>query len=266
MITNISKPKESEKFREETIFEGTTSIYALFDGIEKGINNRKIEKVMFDMTKVESKSRDLRFLRKKSQELGFELELCAPQKIDALTIGSTHGGIIAECSPRTFCNIEDASDRIISKGFYVMIEGIEDPYNFGYALRSLYASGADGVILSPRNWMSAAGVVARASAGTSELFEIFVGEPLAAIKTLKSKGYKTVAAGIRNSVSIYEADLKKPIFLIVGGEKRGISRAVLDCSDETVRIDYGRSFRGSLSAAAASTVIAFEIMHQSNTD
>ena len=38
--------------------------------------------------------------------------------------------------------------KIKENGFYVMIEGIEDPYNFGYALRSLYAAGADGVILS----------------------------------------------------------------------------------------------------------------------
>ena len=67
---------------------------------------------------------------------------------------------------------------------------------------------------------------------------------------------------IKNSVSIYEADLKKPIFLIVGGEKRGISSSVLSQADEIVRIDYGRKFDAALSAASASTIIAFEIYRQ----
>ena len=48
--------------------------------------------------------------------------------------------------------------------------------------------------------------------------------------------------------------------MIVGGEKRGISRAVLDKADNIVRIDYGNSFNGSLSTAAATAVFAFEIL------
>jgi 23S rRNA (guanosine2251-2'-O)-methyltransferase len=75
-------------------------------------------------------------------------------------------------------------------------------------------------------------------------------------------GYRIYAAGIRDSVSIYEAKLNRPLLLIVGGEKRGISRALLDRADQVVRIDYGRDFRGSLSAASAATVMAFEVMRQ----
>ena len=43
------------------------------------------------------------------------------------------------------------------------------------------------------------------------------------IDLFKNNGYKVVCADIKNSVSVYDADLKKPILLIVGGEKRGIS-------------------------------------------
>ena len=143
-----------------------------------------------------------------------------------------------------------------------MLDGIEDPYNFGYSLRSIYASGADGIILPPRNWLSASGVVARASAGASELLSLYVSEPAFAVDFFKSKGYKVVCADKPNSVSIYDADLTKPIFLIVGGEKRGIRASVLEKADEIVRIDYGRDFNASLSAASASTVIAYEIFRQ----
>jgi tRNA G18 (ribose-2'-O)-methylase SpoU len=46
----------------------------------------------------------------------------------------------------------------------------------------------------------------------------------------------------------------------MGGEKRGISRTLLDEADEIVRIDYGRAFQGSLSTAAATAIFAFEIL------
>jgi 23S rRNA (guanosine2251-2'-O)-methyltransferase len=139
-----------------------------------------------------------------------------------------------------------------------MIEGIEDPYNFGYALRSIYASGVDGIVLSKRNWLSAAGVVCRSSAGASERADIYIADDNF-IELFKEAGYKIVCADIKNSVSVYDADLKKPIFLIVGGEKRGISSSILSKADEIIRIDYGRDFDAALSAASASTIIAFEI-------
>ena len=75
-------------------------------------------------------------------------------------------------------------------------------------------------------------------------------------------GYRVAVAGIRNAVGLYEADLKKPLVLVVGGEKRGVSAEIAALSDLTVRIGYGRPFRGSLSAASAATVLAFEILRQ----
>ena len=78
----------------------------------------------------------------------------------------------------------------------------------------------------------------------------------------KECGYKAVAAGIRDSVSAFDADLKRPVFLIVGGEKRGISRAVLDECDAVVRLEYGREFRASLSAASAASILAYEVLRQ----
>ena len=69
-------------------------------------------------------------------------------------------------------------------------------------------------------------------------------------------------AGIRDSLSLYDANLKKPLLLVVGGEKRGISAEILAKSDMIVRVDYGKTFRGSLTASAAATVLAFEVLRQ----
>jgi 23S rRNA (guanosine2251-2'-O)-methyltransferase len=246
-----------------------TSISALINGIRAGINSRTIEKIYFDREKIHSKGKELGFLRAVSAELGFEIELTDAEEIDRMTIGSTHGGIIAQCGERPLPLFDNAflqnESFLRPDGFFVMLEGIEDPYNFGYALRSLYAAGVDGVILSPRNWMGAAGVVARASAGASERLPMAVCEPETAVKLFHEHQYRVVCAGIRDSVGLYEADMNRPLLLVVGGEKRGISRAVLDQADQVVRIDYGRDFRGSLSAASAATVLGFEVLRQNSS-
>ena len=252
--------KEESRFTPHAVFEGMTSIRAVINSNKAGISDRRITKVIVDRERVETKKNDISFLRAVSSELSFEIEYAEHSEIASLAVGNSHGGIIALCSDRTIPEL--SSYRIASDGFYVMIEGIEDPYNFGYAIRSIYAAGADGVILTPRNWMSAAGVVSRSSAGASELLPLYISDPTQAVDAFKESGYKVVAAGIRDSVSAFDADLKRPVFLIVGGEKRGISRAVLDECDTIVRLEYGREFRASLSAASAASILAYEVLRQ----
>lgn len=252
--------KEKERQVASTIFEGMTSLSAVIESALAGRNDRRIVEVLTDRTKAESKAKEIAYLRRMAKELDFVVREADPDEIDALATGNSHGGILARCSERTIPEL--TAESLPEAGFIVMIEGIEDPYNFGYALRSIYAAGADAVILSPRNWMSAAGVVCRSSAGASELLPLYVSEPADAIRLAKSTAYKVVCAGIRDSVSAFDADLTRPIFLIVGGEKRGISRSVLDMADEIVRLDYGRPFRGSLSAASAASILAYEVLRQ----
>lgn len=250
--------KEISKFESSNIFEGMTSISALIKGFENNVTDRKIEKILFDKSKIKSKSHELSFLKAKSIQLGFELEMTDAATIDEITIGNTHGGIIAICSDRCIPKLSSLS--VNPNGVYFILEGVEDPYNFGYSIRSLYAAGVDGIIVGERNWMGAAGVVARSSAGTSELMNMYVADPLEAISVFKSAGYTVISAGIRDSVSLFDTSLSKPLLVILGGEKRGISRSVLDASDKIVRIDYGNTFGGSLSTSAASAVFAFEIL------
>lgn len=255
--------KEYSRFAESNIFEGIVSLRTLISASESENNDRRIKTVYYSAERAKKEKKELSWLEHRAEECGFEIKLTDPDTIDEMATGNTHGGIIAECGGRTLLPTDPA--KIKENGFYVMIEGIEDPYNFGYALRSLYAAGADGVILGKRNWMSAAGVVCRASAGASELIDVFSDDSFEkAVDVFKSKGYKVVCADIDNSVPIYEADLTRPILLVIGGEKRGVSRSILEKADSIVRIDYGRDFDASLSAASAATVIGFEVLRQKN--
>ena len=253
--------KEELKFSDSNLLEGMTSISALLN-TAPSVNDRKILRVQIDETKRRSKAAEIGFLTAKSKDLGFSLEFVPSEEIDRSAVGSSHGGIVAYCSDRTIPQIP--AEAIVPNGFYVYLEGVEDPYNFGNAIRSLYAAGVDGIVMPPRNWMSASGVVARASAGASERLPFFIADAEKVTEIFHEAEYRILCAGIRDSVSVFEADLSYPVLLVIGGEKRGISRNILNCADGILRIDYGREFRGSLSASASAAVLAFEIMRKNH--
>ncbi len=255
--------KEAIKFSDSLIFEGMTSLRAIIKSIDEGISDRRIEKIYFDKNKLQKIAKEIGYFRAVSEKYGFELCELSEEEINALALGTSHGGIIAKTSARTIpCLTSDTDIR--ENGFYAMVEGIEDPYNFGYALRSLYAMGCDGIILPERNWMSAAGVVARSSAGAAELFKIYQATPAEAVKIFKNHGYTVVCADERTDNILGNCELKTPLLLIVGGERRGISKALLSLADTLVKIDYGRDFKASLSAASAVTMFAYEIRRQNS--
>lgn len=258
--------KEADRINTEfTVFEGMTSfnsVICAMENAEQG-NDRRIIDVYLDKAKREKKTREFDFVRRMSEKHGFAVHFADSEHISEMSVGTSHGGVIFHCTDRSIPSL--SSEGISPSGFYVMLEGIEDPYNFGYAIRSLYASGVDGVILSPRNWMSASGVVCRSSAGTSEAVSMFVSDAEEAVGIFRSRGYKIVCAGIRDSVSSFDADLTRPIFLIVGGERRGISAKILALCDTVVRLDYGREFRGSLSAASAASILGYEVLRQNRS-
>ncbi len=252
--------KEETRFVQSNIFEGMVSIRAIINAFDNEISDRKIIRVYVSEDKAKKRAKELSYIKARSYDLGYSVETISQELLDQKTIGNTHGGLLCECTDRTIPSL--TVDKIKENGFYVMLDGIEDPYNFGYAIRSLYAAGVDGIILTPRNWMSAAGVVCRASAGSSETIPMYMCEGVNAAKLFKSAGYEVICSDIKNSVSAYETDLKLPIFLIVGGEKRGISSDLLEVCDKIVRLEYKADFGMALSAASAASILAFEIMRQ----
>ena len=256
--------KEYLKFEDALCFEGMTSIRAIIEGINSGVNDRRISTILYDKDKSDKNAKTLGYLKAVSSKYGFTLEVTDAKTLEEITLGNSHGGIVALCKERSIPTLTEEifNEEIVKGGFYAMIQGIEDPYNFGYALRSLYAVGCNGIILGERNWMSAAGVVCRSSAGASEMFRVYKCDEIEAADLFKKNGYNIVCADERTDNVLGECALHFPILLVVGGEKRGISRGLLDLADTLVKIPYGRDFKASLSAASATTMFAYEIMRQ----
>lgn len=252
--------KENTRFQDSCVFEGMTSIRAILKGIDEKTNLRKLLTVYFEKGKSKKNAKTICYLKAVSDKYGFKVEEATSEYIEELAIGNSHGGIIAIATDRELPILSDGTS-LSENGFYAMIEGIEDPYNFGYAIRSLYACGCDGIVLPERNWMSAAGVVCRSSAGASEMIDVYrSSDAFDAVLEFKKRGFKVVCADENTDNVLGKCELKKPLLLIIGGEKRGISEKIMQCADLKVRIEYAREFRASLSVASAATMFAYEIM------
>ena len=91
----------------------------------------------------------------------------------------------------------------------VMLDGIEDPFNHGQAVRALYAAGVDALVVR-RDWESAVAVVTRASAGATELMPTAMA-PTAhdAADVLRQAGMRIVVAdSADDAVPVDEANLR----------------------------------------------------------
>ncbi len=219
---------------------------------------RSVDKIIIDANK---KDRDTNFIQKKAQELKVALELKSREEIDALCSGKTHGGIVAYVQDRLFQSLDQLLQKPV---FLAWVEGVEDPFNYGFVLRSLYAAGVQGVIVSQRNWTTAASTLAKASAGASEFIAMYVSEDdQDTIAQLKAKQVQIICANRSDqAIEMYDCDFTQNICLCIGGEKRGLSKAILQASDKDVFIPYQNDFRNALSAASAATILGYEVLRQ----
>lgn len=169
------------------------------------------------------------------------------------------GSIIARVGSRRTLLLDDL--MLAPAPVLVLLDGVEDPYNFGQAIRSLYAAGIDGLVMPPRRRYPAATVI-RASAGASEFMPTATAEAGEAIAVAGERGIPVAVAAAAGSRAMDEVDLTGPLLLLIGGEKRGVSRSVEQNADFLIRIPYGRQVNYALGTAAAATALAFEVLRQ----
>lgn len=241
---------------------GYISVYAaVFAG------SRKVNRILLDRDRFDKvmkgkyhlpEKKQYSMLKKISTEKSVPTKFVSSKEFPDAFVGDS-GGIAAEVGERIFTDVAELLS--MDKPLLAAIDGIEDPYNFGQIIRSFYASGIDGIIVPERNFFTASAVVARASAGASELMKIATVASMEDFCDEASKrGIKLFATGeTKDSVDLYTTEYKRPLCVFLGGERRGISKKVMEKCDSILRIPYPRSVPMSLSASSAAAVIAFEI-------
>ena len=243
------------------LIEGKISIDAVLRS-----QYRKVLTIFYDVAKLQRKRNTKRVRSlKESIESGkskkIKIEAVDQNWFEKHVIGKTHGGIAAIVSERTYQKIPELLKS--KPGIFFFLNGIEDPYNLGHTIRSLYAAGIDGIVMKQRNWFDVEGIIIKSSAGTSELMPIALVEDLETTTNFfKSKNYTIACTGKDEGQSIYQSNLKPPLFIVIGGEKRGINRNFLDNANLRLTIPYEREFVGSLPVNSAAAIIGFEILRQ----
>ena len=118
--------KETNKFADSTVFEGMVSIRALLEAQNRAISDRRIERILYTEKHAKKNPKEIAFLRHEAERKGFSLESVTDEVIEEMTLGTSHGGIIATASQRRTPHLTEET-ALEDGGFYVMIEGIEDP-------------------------------------------------------------------------------------------------------------------------------------------
>jgi 23S rRNA (guanosine2251-2'-O)-methyltransferase len=236
------------------ILEGAVSVEAALDS-----GSRRIERLLVRRGPTEP---FVRALIRRCQQAGAEVEEVSEQMLADVASGRSHGGLVAYVGPRVTVPLASLLPEN-EAAFIVMLDGVEDPFNYGQAIRAIYAAGAHGLVTRARTWENAASVVARSSAGASErLLTAQVDSPDEAAAFFRAAGLRIAVTDNRRAVSIYDEDLTVPLFLLIGGERRGVTRSFADAADVRLQIPYGRGFSKSLGTTSAAAVLTFEVMRQ----
>ena len=256
------------------ILEGTISVEAAIR-----YESRKVELCYIDKAKVKKRDRKVLSLLKLLEQKNINTELCDRKIIDAFLsrndqdAGKSHGGVAAVCGERVFMPLEKLLQKTVEEqGFCCVLDGVEDPFNFGYSVRNLYAAGVSGIIIPQRNWLSASGVCARASAGATEMCPMAVMPEISSpeehghfMDMLKDAGLFTVcAAKTADCEEIFSYEPSFPCALFIGGEKRGISPVFVEKADKIVCIPYFSDARFSLPTASTAAIFGFELGKHKN--
>ena len=229
------------------VVSGNREIYRLL--IEKS----RYESVMSSKLRVGEQRRYASLINS-----GIKYELMERPDFEKLVVSDNSGGIAAEVGQRRFMTEEELLS--VSGGYIAVLDGIEDPFNYAYSIRSLYAAGVDAIIVPDRCFESEDAQLIRSSAGAYEQAEIFrSGDVAHTCALLKERGwYIASTAKTGSAKDLNRCKLKKPLCLVFGGEKRGIKQEIINISDAVIKLKYPRDCRYSLPACCAVSVISFE--------
>ncbi len=229
------------------VIEALTSGSRHFDRllIVKGIRNRRVSDAIA-----------------RASQMGVPLRFEARETLDRMAGGLPHQGIIAVVSAKPVIDLEELFRTTREPGLLVVLDGVEDPRNLGAILRSVEASGADGVLLPERHSTGLSETVGRASAGAIEHVRVArIGNVTQALETLKSRGYWIVGFDGTATERWDAVDYRRPVALVFGGEGRGIRRLVKEHCDHLVSLPLFGHVQ-SLNVSVAAGIALYEVVRQ----
>lgn len=181
------------------------------------------------------------------------------EEMDTLAENKSHGGYLIEVGKRVSESFKTLPKETLS---LMLVEGVSDPFNLGEVCRTLYALGFDGIITPEYEFYEHEAKLIRASAGASEkLWWMTYTDSDSLIEAIQENKI-TITSLYRGPKSIPLTDYQIPekVVFCIGGALRGLSRKILDHTQDQVIIDYTAKI--ALSTVGTTNVLAYETYRQ----
>ena len=188
--------------------------------------------------------------------LGAERLELAPELFDALTDRDERPELllVAEIPTRRLGDIARRDDLVV-----VVLDRITSPGNLGTILRTADALGAHAVVTVGHSAHAYDPQAVRASTGSLFAVPVVAADSPAELETFcRDRGLAIVATDEHGEVDIADAELHRPCALLLGNETAGLSRALRDLADVTVRIPIAGT-ASSLNVAVAAGIVLHEL-------
>ncbi len=222
--------------------------------IEGGLT---INKIMVDAN-FSNRKDEIVFLARKHH---LRVDFVPKQALDRKSTTAHHQGYIAEAVDFKYTPLQELLASATEKPFFVLLDGIEDPHNFGAIIRSCECAGVDGIIIPKNRACTVNDTVVRTSTGAISNMKISMVTNLKeAIAALKDMGVWVYAAETGGE-NLYSKNLNQPIAVIIGSEGKGVKQSIISMCDGVLTLPL-KGKVNSLNASVACGVVVFEILRQ----
>jgi len=149
----------------------------------------------------------------------------------------------------------------------IMLDGIEDPHNFGAILRTCAALNVDGLIIAKKNQVPVNSTVVKVSVGGIAHVPVCQVDSLSgAVNELKKRDYKIISTVCEPGAREYDKfEFDFPVCLVFGNEGEGIKKSLIKKSDYSLYIPMSNNI-GSLNVSVSCGIILAQIVSQWNKE
>ncbi|MDR0462161.1 MAG: 23S rRNA (guanosine(2251)-2'-O)-methyltransferase RlmB [Christensenellaceae bacterium] len=200
----------------------------------------------------------------KIKQSGVAYQFVDKAVLDRVSKTTNHQGFIAFVTNYLYYTLDDIIEKAYKKGsqpLILILDGIEDPHNFGNIVRTAECMGVDGIIIPKNRSVSVNETVVRVSAGaTSHIHISKVVNVNHEIERLKEKGFWIFAAEA-GGLEVAQTNMNGPIAIIMGGENTGVHQLTRQLADARISIPMHGKIN-SLNVANAAAMILYEINRQ----
>jgi 23S rRNA (guanosine2251-2'-O)-methyltransferase len=165
---------------------------------------------------------------------------------------------IAMLGPRPDVDLDTLLAR---RGAVWLLHRSAYPSNVGYAVRTAEVSGAEGVVVDADFNHEQRSRVSHVSMGADHVMPVLWQSSERVIEGARALGYRIVALEDVGREAPWEAQLTGPLVLVVGNEREGLPRSLLDRCDSVIAVPMA-GFVPSYNVQAALSIVAAERLRQ----